>query len=55
MAAQAVNVSDKSIQRASKVLSSGTPELVQAVETGQVASADEAYFYNFGVTHVVSI
>lgn len=37
MAAEAVNVSDKSIQHASKVLSSGTPELVQAVETGQVA------------------
>jgi hypothetical protein len=36
-AAQAVNVSPRSVENASKVLREGTPELVQAVETGQVA------------------
>lgn len=36
-AAQAVNVSPRSVENASKVLREGTPELVQAVETGHVA------------------
>lgn len=41
-AAQAVNVSPRSVENASKVLREGTPELVQAVEQGQVAVSTAA-------------